>query len=793
MAMRSGFSNGKSFRFPLPRAAWPALLVLLVGAGLSLGAGRGAESGPAKDEAQPAGAAADRGPADRAHVASPASARARRPRGAPLDAATLAKFPVRVGQVGPIAADNRRQQPFGCQTQETPLGQPQVDNQEGIGLPVTDPGGPAAPDPGAIDPAAVVGYSADCGAPTQVLFWYRSTAGGPLRPLPDPEARPADLAMLDVGGQRVPYIVRHEIGTLNRFIYSLFLLTPEPSTDPAQVDLSVWNGNLVHHFGGGVGVGFSQSNGFARSFVTRPDGRGLNVPLLERGYAIATSTGTVTNTTYNLLLTGQTAAMVKQQFVSAYAAPDHTFGLGGSGGAIQQYVYAQNVPGLLDALLPRETFGDMITEVTGVGDCELLEFYFDQGDARVNGTGAVNPKWTDWENRQEIQGLNAINGAPTDFDQGGGIPLGSSARPGTNECIEAWRGLGPLVVNPRFVRGATYDLIEATQPEVFARTRFSYFEDLKHIFGLDPETGFARTTFDNVGVQYGLEALRQGEISVDEFLLLNAHVGGFKDPSEMVREGFPFDEPLDFSRPDLNIDPWSSRNATAREHLVPGAVAPRVEGDPEAIRAAFRSGLVFFGNIDVPMLVLDNYLEPELDMHHSREKFELRARMLEVDGDASNLVLWAMDREDDEAVVKLTLEGLSLLETWLEDGVAPPAATDACFDADGSEIARGPRVWDGILTPEGEDDGACVADFPIFGSPRTVAGQRLNGVVLKCRTKPVEVALRDGTYGDVTFSEAQEDRLREIFGESGVCDFSKRDRERPSGRAPAALPLHLPF
>src|SRR5690554_6470178 len=89
-------------------------------------------------------------------------------------------YPVRVGEVGPVAADNPRQQPFGCQTFATALGQPLVDNQEGIGYPVTEEGGAAPADHGAINDADIIGYSADCGAPTMVQYWYRSTAGGSL-------------------------------------------------------------------------------------------------------------------------------------------------------------------------------------------------------------------------------------------------------------------------------------------------------------------------------------------------------------------------------------------------------------------------------------------------------------------------------------------------------------------------------------------------------------------------------------------------------------------------------------
>lgn len=472
--------------------------------------------------------------------------------------------------------------------------------------------------------------------------------------------------------------------------------------------------------------------------------------------------------------------MVKRQFVTRYGDPDHTFGLGGSGGAIQQYIYEQNHPDLLDALMPLETFGDMITQINPIGDCELLEFYFDQVDAQVNGTGSVNPKWTDWENRQLIEGLNGINGATSDFDDGTGKPIGSSAQPGTTECIEGWRGLTPLVLNPLFVAGDTYDVIRQTQPEVFANTKFDYYDDLKDIFGVNPETGLAYQTYDNVGVQYGLKALNDGAITVDEFLLLNAHVGGYVEPQNLVPEGFPFG-PMDPDAPNNNVDPWSARNATAINNLQPDDIAPRAEGNLQAMRAAYESGLVFLGDIDDPMLVLDNYLEPELNMHHSREKFEIRQRMQQADGNASNLVLWAVDGDEDAATTRLVLNGLSLLETWLEDGMKPTAARDACFDATGDEIARGEDVWNGVYTEDASDDGACVAGYPIYESARTVAGDSLSGYTFKCALKSVDTALTDGTYADtVAFTDTREARLRAVFS-SGVCDYAQPDRARPDG------------
>ena len=48
-----------------------------------------------------------------------------------------------------------------------------------------------------------------------------------------------------------------------------------------------------------------------------------------------------------------------------------------------------------------------------------------------------------------------------------------------------------------------------------------------NVLGTDPATGFAYRPLDNVGVQYGLEALNAGTITVDQFLDLNQQVGGY--------------------------------------------------------------------------------------------------------------------------------------------------------------------------------------------------------------------------------------------------------------------------
>jgi hypothetical protein len=52
--------------------------------------------------------------------------------------------------------------------------------------------------------------------------------------------------------------------------------------------------------------------------------------------------------------------------------------------------------------------------------------------------------------------------------------------------------------------------------------------------GKDPKTGFARRPLDNVGIQYGLGALNAGVITKDQFLDLNAKIGGYDNDGEIA-------------------------------------------------------------------------------------------------------------------------------------------------------------------------------------------------------------------------------------------------------------------
>jgi hypothetical protein len=652
----------------------------------------------------------------------------------------LTNYPI----TGPVFS-GPQQYPFVCSSVLEWGVQPLVDHQEAWGFPVLDAAG------------AVVGYSKDCSVEPFVEYHYMSAEG--YKPMPEDGSRPQDIqTTVLTDGREVDFIVRWERGTINRFLYSIAALAA-PGEIAARPGTENWNGRLLFHFEGGVGVGHFQGRMNAN--------RARLAEAIGQGYAVVYSTGNRTGVHYNLQVGGETALMLKERFIKRYGEPLYTVAIGGSGGAIQQYVYAQNHPGLIDAGVPQYGYPDMVTQTIHVGDCELLEHYMDVTDRD-------NPKWQVTQNRSLLVGFNATDAVP---DPLAGIKrqLGYASAPGTSECVPAWRGLTPLSMNPHY--GQAREQEKMFPADLMASVQWTHYDDLRNIYGTDDQ-GDPRVPWDNVGVQYGLQAMLNGDISQEEFLDLNAKIGGWKHPREMVQEGSPF---LGEPSPET-FDPWSSRNMNLATGNEP---APRTTGDLEAIRALYTSGMVFDGQLDIPFIDWRHYLEEELDMHNSHQSFSARQRILNKMGHADNQLIWFTDARPESAFDQ-TPQALDVLHDWMmnirehpERSIAqnrPSHAVDSCFNTDGTLLASGNDVWNGILNDR--EVGACTQAFPIYRTSRIVAGSPIEGSIFKCSLKPVDVALADGTYGTWAPDSAQSAQLRQIFPE-GVCDYSQPDQGRP--------------
>ncbi|MFW6203623.1 MAG: DUF6351 family protein [Actinomycetota bacterium] len=698
-------------------------------------------------------------------------------------------------QAEPATGQPPVQYPFACTAQDHGL-ELIVDNQEGEGVEVRD------------DDGELLGYSRDCEAETRTWYYAVDRDGDRhiIRdhdegPVEDIEQRLGDAALAKTtltDGREVPYLIRHERGVINRFIYSVSMLaTTEEVTGgtPDQPDRSNWNGRLLYQFQGGVGIGHTQGEYDERGITGAPDRLGM-------GYAVVYSTGTRTGEHYNLLLGGRTAQMVKDHFVATHGEPDYTVGLGGSGGAIQQYVYAQNHPDLLDALVPQRSYPDMTTQTIHVGDCALLDRWM---DLEADDAGF----WANWDNRKLLQGMNSIEGylggnarALNQAKQQLSAQLGIDVpqQTGSSECVEGWLGLLPLAMNPHFGSETNWDLL-GDQADDIERT---HWDDAREVYGTDPDTGFARVPWDNVGVQYGLQAVADGEIAPEQFLEVNAEVGSWKDTAEMVPEGVPFED-LDVVvgriaaergiTPDQVFaglasgtipftelfDPWSARNADLSPD---GGVtpAPRRSGDLAAIRGAYESGLVFRGELpQIPIIDIRDYLEPVLDMHNSHQSFAARQRLIDAQGHHDGQVIWFLEADesgDAPAAEQLTHQALDTVAEWmanLEDDptltvaeAAPEHGVDRCVGLDGREIAAGDGVWDGIL--DDGPDGECAERFEPFTTSRIEAGGPISGDIYKCHLMPVRSAAVEDLYGAWEPAADELDRLEAIFPD-GVCDY----------------------
>ena len=320
-------------------------------------------------------------------------------------------------------------------------------------------------------------------------------APNPFKPFDPNTPRPADLAQTTTtDGRTVPYIVRREMGTINRAVYVIaFLHEPgTPLPDPWTASAG-WNGRLLYSFGGGCRAGYHQGRSIGgltanRSYLEESQ---VGDYALARGYALAGGSLNVFGTSCADLISAETMMMVKEHFIERFGVPRYTIGSGRSGGSMQQHLIANNYPGLLDGIIPTASFADNMTFLDPLFDCELLDHAFttstlpwtDEQKAAV--TGHASYAYCK-RNGTQYPNLRASNCDPD------ALPAAAVYDPKTNRT------------------GA----------------RCTYQDNLVNVYGRDPRSGFARRPFDNVGIQYGLRALNERKISFDQFVDLNRRVGG---------------------------------------------------------------------------------------------------------------------------------------------------------------------------------------------------------------------------------------------------------------------------
>jgi hypothetical protein len=596
----------------------------------------------------------------------------------------LAKIPVfNYPSTGPVFS-GPHQTPFVCET-----------SFQGLGAPL----------------------DADCSAPTRVDYFYRSTASNSFQPFNTSGPRPSDLATTITNeGLTVPYIVRREMGTINRAVYMLAILHDPtgPLSDPFT-RTSGYNGRLVYSFGGGCQAGYHQGRSVggvaAATFNLEDTGSAFHDVFLAKGYAIAAGSLNVTGTSCADLISAETAEMIKEHFIEEFGPPRYTIGHGASGGSMQQHVIGNNYPGILDGIMPGRSFPDMMSFLNPLFDCELL----------VN---AINTSSLPWTNAQKT----AVSGFK-DF----GYCVSNGTR---------YPNLRAKNCNATSVPAAlVYDPV--TNP---GGARCTYQDNMVNVFGIDPATGFARRPFDNVGIQYGLGALNAGVISFAQFIDLNARAGGHDIDGNLV----------------------ANRTVGDPTALQLAYQTGRVN--------EFGAGLSSIPIIDLRSYVDTPYADGSVDVHNSYHSGVNRARLIAINGNANNQVIVTAQTLGTLSLDTGTLGSplavaaatmLDALDRWLANIAAdtlpgtqaekvarnkPSDAVDACYTLSLQKIT---------------DAAQCAQMFPYFKDPRLVAGASAIDDVFKCALKPVDPA----DYNPA-LNAAQLATVRSVFP-TGVCDFTK--------------------
>jgi len=606
-----------------------------------------------------------------------------RRRGVPEAELKLTNYPIQ----GPIIS-GPHEFPFACTTQSF----------------VPFPGSPALGAP----------LDSDCSVARRVQYVYRKT-NNTFASLPQPYSTlPADLAnTTTVTGATVPYIVRLETGTINRAIYQTAILhnpndaAPSPATPPAG-----WNKRLIHPLGGGcIGGWYFQGSDIENV---------LNSSWLGQGYAVAASTLTTFGNNCSDLLSSETVIMVKERFIESYGVPLFTIGTGGSGGAYQSNQTGDNYPGTFDGIVTTSSFPDVTTGMLPMGNSRLLDILFNK----------TRPGVYSIPQQKAISGYLSVSIRQSDGKWIGMIDHMSNVRgPRMDPRVEfpdqILPGVGPQfryspLTNPYGARGDVYD----HTVNVYGTIRDTPFPG---------NSKFAQRPLDNVGLQYGLKALNDGVITVDQFLDVNEVIGGF----------------------DIDLNHVPNRTVHYKD----------------ATKRAYQGGRILNGGGGLrSMAIITRMGAGDLnvngDVHVRYHAHAIRARLVSANGNADNQAIYG-NLAPGELMIEQMGRWLAAVaadqsrRSLREKVIAnrPSDVVDACWTTAGVKI---------VETQTLAGNGQCNQLFPVGLSPELVAGSPINVDVIKCRLKRTDM----NDY-KVPFTAQQRAKLAAIFP-TGVCDWSKK-------------------
>lgn len=573
---------------------------------------------------------------------------------------------------------------------------------------------------------------AQCDREPVYTYYYKSTDPllGYLQPYnPDSPAKDVATTTTDQG-VTLPFIVRVETGYQDRDQYQVAVLYQPSQPWSALQPQAQFNHKLLITHGASCNV--SYETGTAPSVISYDIFsllEGLGVPLndlpiepfpdsavyaLGAGFAVMSTALDNNGHDCDVVIQAESLIMAKEHVIEDYGTLRYTIGTGCSGGSLAQQWIANAYPGIYQGVLPTCSFPDTWSTATQVMDYHLLNTYFGDPIPGVGGTAGV--PWT------------ALQAAAV---EGNALPIDSVVSDyGFFDAIEPTQLCDGItaaeVYNPSTNIGGVRCSIADLGVNVFGQRPQEVWTANEQALG----HGFAGIAVDNTGVQYGLSALQQGLITNAMFLDLNSKIGG------------------------LSID-----IAPTQQRLV---------ADQPALANAYRSGMINeTNNYDQTAIIDCRGPDPGL-AHDAYRAFAVRARLDREHGSHANQLIWegpipivgdvacnetsliAMDKW--LSAVEQDASGATIAQKIVND--KPSDLGDACWDGLGNQLSG--QLCGGLIVP-------------VYGTPRTVAGDAITTDANKCQLKALD---RGDNYGLIPFTDAQWTQMQAIFPD-GVCDYSQ--------------------
>lgn len=514
-----------------------------------------------------------------------------------------------------------------------------------------------------------------CDRETEISWVYLPAGGEDFAPY-DPAAPAADAAKVTTStGAEVPFVVRIERFNQDRSGVAVATVFDPSAPWTPYTPQKQWNGGVFVLQGAGCGT----------SYFDHPAGDPLDRRALSQGFAVVTVALLHNTINCNPVVQAEAAMMAKEHVAETYGPFNLVFGMGSSGGAISQLMDQNAYPGLYDGLIINHVFADSDASRMNAYDCARVY-------ASIEASGL---EWSE-DARSAVAGMLS----------------GCDAHVKTTRYLVYDPGVGTGCDVP--------DDAKFNEEKNPGGVRCTLQDYERNQIGVDAD-GRAFGRIDTEGVQYGLLALKSGAITAEQFVALNAGIGGH----------------------DANFKPTTGRTVAPAEGL------PRL----------YETGVDNTATNYADTAILETRIWAT-DFHQPVHTDMLRARILRAQGKADNHVVWRFDERGDPAydqafdtmvawlrAIKADDRKIPLSRKVADD--RPAAAHDRCFPKGGAEA----------------DLGACAARPQLV---RQLAGAPMTNDLGKCQLKPLDRS----AYGDAVFTDEQWARLQAVFP-TGVCDWEK--------------------